>query len=183
MHDYDAKYGPGLDDYGRKNTALAEEGELQLENAALRTRAEKAEAERDKAIKTIGEEGRLRGLAEAYNERLGKVMSGMMGNKELNVYINGIEDLEAELAQANEKEEIASRAYAEAHAYNVKLKKAARNLLKWHDEELPKWTGFINMNLIRKDMTTVEGAKDCEAEVRALRKALNENEDEKEIEK
>ena len=61
------------------------------------------------------------------------------------------------------------------------LKKAATNLLKWHDEELPKWTGFISMNLIRKGMTTLEGAKDCEAEVRALRKALNETE--KEIDK
>ena len=61
----------------------------------------------------------------------------------------------------------------------VSLKEAATNLLKWHDEELPKWTGFISMNLIRKGMTTIEGAKDCEAEVRALRKALNEKEIEK----
>lgn len=61
----------------------------------------------------------------------------------------------------------------------MSLKEAARALLKWHDEELPKWSGFISMNLVRKGMTTLEGAKDCEAEVRALRKALNEEEIEK----
>jgi len=44
MHDHDAKYGPGVDDYGRKKNLTAEGG-LQLENTALRTRVEKAESE------------------------------------------------------------------------------------------------------------------------------------------
>jgi len=65
------------------------------------------------------------------------------------------EFFETELQQANEKEEIASRAYAEEYATHARLKKAAKALLKWHD---------------------VEGVKNCKEEVEALQEAL---EDEK----
>jgi len=85
-------------------------------------------------------------------------------------------NLQQELLQANEKEEIASRAYAEEYAAHTKLKKAAKALLKWHDEELPKWSGFVTSNLIRIGLTKLTDAKHCGAEVAALRKAL---EDEK----
>ena len=85
-------------------------------------------------------------------------------------------ELLQQLQRANEKEEIASKAYAEEYTAHTSLKKAAKALLKWHDEELPKWNDFISANLIRQDLYTVEGAKPCKEEVDALRKAL---EDEK----
>ena len=47
MHDYDAAYGPGSDGYGRRGSGPTETGNVALELAALKMRADKANAEAD----------------------------------------------------------------------------------------------------------------------------------------